>query len=239
MRMVVAKELLRIEALAMQLPGDKVEVPDAAEVTMSSLGAILHFERGDYNLPRSFVALVDQLMTADILGADMFVQHVSQLLCVHVNLLNLSNDPDSLLKITRDRYRLARKVQLKFPQQDMCYSCKKTLDKDSDVRVKCCGWPFHEKCIRSQKNCPFCKEAWVALPCCVCQKRCDLPLPFHENYNRSRMPCCKADVHIECKTSGECPNCKTSRLPAKDPATFCHTRRVCRETEKQRKQAAQ
>ena len=145
-------------------------------------------------------------------------------------MLNLSNSPEDLFKVVRDRYRLAKRVELKFPPPNICYACKQIVEQDSTVRVMCCKRSFHGRCIKSERKCPYCREPWVALPCCFCHKTFNLTGCHYESYStlvRNRMTCCKADIHEHCRqfVIAQCQNCQSSGVPANDPSTFCHTRR--------------
>ena len=107
--------------MEIQLPCQVVEIPDVPLVCMPAINALIHFNRGDYLLPANPTTLVSQLKTADFLGADIFLGFIGRLLCVSPKRLNLSNDERSLQKVVHDRYRLAMRVQLKYPLADVCY----------------------------------------------------------------------------------------------------------------------
>ena len=61
------KELAGIVALEIQLPCQFVEIPDIPLVSMPAIGALLHFNHGDYSLPPYSTTLVNQLITVDFL----------------------------------------------------------------------------------------------------------------------------------------------------------------------------
>ena len=164
------EELVGITALEIQLPCSVVEVPDVPQVALRALWALLHLRRGDYDLPQYATTLVQQLSTADLLGAEAFLSLAGEKLCVPSSLLNCSNSLQDIHRTVRIRYRLATKSSAKVPPRNVCYMCKLSLKEATEFRVVCCGWVFHKACIANKKQCPFCKEPRVALPCYFCKK---------------------------------------------------------------------
>ena len=72
-RQVLAQDLVGIKALDIQLPSDKVIVPDLPLVRISAVFALLEFNRRNYIFPqKNFTTLLYQVITADLLGADEF-----------------------------------------------------------------------------------------------------------------------------------------------------------------------
>jgi hypothetical protein len=63
----------RLKALDIQLPSDKVIVPDLSLVWIPAVFALLEFNRRNYIFPqKNFTTLLYQVITADLLGADEF-----------------------------------------------------------------------------------------------------------------------------------------------------------------------
>ena len=214
------------------------------------MGALIHFNQYNYIFPKfNFNLLISHVMTADILGADDFMEYVGEKLCLPTTRFNLSNSSDAIFKAVRDRYRLSRKVQLGYPPQDLCYSCKGTLN-SATYTVECCGMEFHSRCLKTCKKCPYCHTPWVSLKCVVCRFSCmpQKQQSLYRSYSarmKSRMTCCSADIHDECKRKvvNKCPACETEfingfPISPKSPKEFCNKRWILRQTQLQRRELA-
>ena len=88
--------------------------------------------------------------------------------CLPTTRFDCSNLSDAIFKAIRDCYHL---VQLGYPPQDLCYSCKGTL-KSATYTVQCCGMKFHQRCLKMCKKCLYCHIPWVSLKCVVCRVTC-------------------------------------------------------------------
>ena len=248
-RQVLPRDLVGIKALEIQLPSEQVYVPNLPNMRDSSVGALLYFNRGTYRFPDYHSALVRHLITADTLCADKFVEAMGRKLCLPTSRIDLSNREEILFTEVRNRYRLSQRFALMYPPADKCYVCKCQMD-HSDFQVttvECCQMPFHRQCINGRRKCPYCKTPWVFLNCCVCKKEC-VPLrqqwfDYYAAHYLSRMSCCAADVHDECrhKIKDNCPACHfciESGCPV-EPKTMeevCRQRFNCRMTERKRKE---
>ena len=236
-----------IQALEIEIPtNDEVVLPP--QIKFPSLLAIINFNRKVYKLPEDFLPLVSQLITADTLGADHFVEYISQNLCVPASRLNTSNEYSAIKKLVRDRYRLSMKVTLEFPPAQICYKCKNAF-KDLDIQnnVTCCGMTFHRKCLKNLKKCPYCCEPWVELECCVCGGTSTPPAAeylhdTHKERSKNRMSCCSVEVHTVCKNSlARCPACFTALkngYPSqpKTAKDFCQRRYILRKVQATRRE---
>ena len=125
------EELVGITALEIQLPCSVVEVPDVPQVALRALWALLHLRRGDYDLPQYATTLVQQLSTADLLGAEAFLSLAGEKLCVPSSLLNCSNSLQDIHRTVRIRYRLATKSSAKVPPMQ-CVLCVQTVSEGSN-----------------------------------------------------------------------------------------------------------
>ena len=159
-------------------------MPQLPTVRSSSVGALLHFNRGTYRFPDYPSVLVFHLKTPDTLCADRFVEVMERKLCLPTSWINLSNHEDILYHEVRDRYWLSQKYTLVNPPADKCYACKHYLE-DSDVHVvvKCCQMTFHRRCINGQNKRSYCKEPWLFFNCCVCKQEC---APIRQQWLDSR-----------------------------------------------------
>ena len=73
---VTVQALVGIKALEIQLPDD-ISIPDSLDIRLSTLGSLLMFNRGQYVLPERHTILIYQLIGADKLGFDVFLEYVS------------------------------------------------------------------------------------------------------------------------------------------------------------------
>ena len=248
-RRLLPRDLVGITALEIQLPTDVVTIPDFENVRNSAVGALIHFNRGTYTFPESdFFRLISQVLTADALCADHFLEFVGHKLCLPTTRFNLSNTHETIHKEVRDCYRLAMKVKLRFPPPEEFYSCKDSLNL-SEFRttvVRCCKMEFHINCIKRYK-CPYCKEPWVALDCCVCGDTCTpKKQSLHLSYAAlvsNRMSCCSADVHAACRPNitTKCPACSAELhnghpVPTSSPHICCMRRYNLRQMHMARKE---
>jgi hypothetical protein len=98
------------------------------------------------------MTLIHHLITADVLGYDIFLAYVGQKLGLPTTKLDQSNDFETVRGVVRDQYRLSWKVKVCFPPSDLCYKCKDS----SGTTVLCCNREFHSKCIAHLRQCPYC-----------------------------------------------------------------------------------
>ena len=124
-----------ITALEIQLQQLEVTIPNLPQVSPSAVSVLIKFNEGSYTLPSTFLPLVAHVITADVLGADNFLQFIGEKLCLPTTTFDVSHDFLIIKKVLRDRYRLAQKVTLEYPPISMCYTCKKTLTETE------CLWP--------------------------------------------------------------------------------------------------
>lgn len=233
----------------MQLPSVHITVPDLPSIRDSSIGALLHFTRGTYRFPNYPGVLVNHVAAADTLGADEFLQTVGMHLCIPPARFNLSNSEDMMYMEIRDRFRLQARYTLRYPPNNKCYICKEVMTRSefrSIALVECCQMPFHQQCLNGRKQCPYCKEPWIFLNCCVCRKAIT-PLrqqhfDFYAAHCHDRLPCCSADAHLLCRENiEECPSCNVSfengfPVAPKTMEEFCRQRLISRKTQRQRKE---
>ena len=122
----------------------------------------MDFHKGTYNWPEVFTIMAHQVLAADILGDDRFVEHVCYKLKLPTGRINSSNWTQDVKIAIRDKYKLSQMVAtLTHSKQTQCYVCKddfmKGLDTSTHV-VLCCGRRFHCSSLRDLKVCPYCNE---------------------------------------------------------------------------------
>ena len=129
---------------------------------ISAVDALIRFNQCRYTFPEhNHNILVKQIIAADALGADAFLTYIEGKLCIPKAQFNISHAYEILCRIVRNRYRLATRVILHFPPQNICYVCKNDLSSPDIRTVSCCNCTFHQKCITSWKRCPYCTESWT------------------------------------------------------------------------------
>ncbi len=200
--------LRSIKALALQEPATERFVPDLYYIN----------SEGTYHFPERFGALTHQILAADALGDDGFIEFVADNLKVSSSRLNLSHSTQAIRRTVRDRMRLKEAVPaLIEPPLDVCYKCKvKFTQQDAVVEVACCARAFHRTCLEGVFSCPFCTVAWGSCKCVKCRRHTmakDEREPHFKYKTRryQRMTCCGVDVHPQCeRMMSLCPQCGVS-----------------------------
>ena len=241
-----AASLKMIKALALQGPasGSGVVVPDVDHVYPNTFKALVDFHEGNYLFPspEQYGILAQQVMAADILGDDSFIQFIAAHLQVPTTCLDVSHTTQEVRMTVRDRLHIRSIVPcLQVASHMMCFQCKgEFLDEENRAVVPCCGRTFHCSCLVYVHSCPYCTVAWGGLRCAECGKNTvshqdkELYLSF-ERRRACRMVCCGVDVHPRCKKpSAVCPGCGLS--PRDNTATFfVNLRRERRRNERKRR----
>ena len=140
-------------------------------------------------------------------------------------------------------------IQLDYPPHEMCYACKKLLVvSENRTFVLCCNREFHLNCAKAYNKCPYCREPWVGLGCCVCGRTCtpegQFPYEAYATLVSQRMSCCSADVHAVCKRRvRKCPACSLELrngcpVPTRSPHVYCRRRCRLREIQSIRRRIA-
>jgi hypothetical protein len=75
----------------MQHPEQCRVVPDVDFVRSDTIQALVDFHEGRYTLPDKFGTLAHQVLVADGLGDDSFLNHISEMLMVPVGRINSLN----------------------------------------------------------------------------------------------------------------------------------------------------
>ena len=202
--MVSALHVKNIPALAMQLPADKITFPRIYPVSAACIKKLVDFHQQKYVWSPQMGVIVREVFTADILCDDKFVNYIARELKVPVSILDSSNYSTTVKAIIRDRLKLKMVVELHYSAHNVCLSCRFGFS-ESDITavVSCCNHTFHKSCIIYLKQCPYCKEPWLPLPCVVC-KRSILPKINSSFYEKvkvqvsNRMSCCDTDCHASC-----------------------------------------
>ena len=156
----------------MQYPAERVEVPRVDHVSKEIIQSLVDFHEYKYVWPERFSVIAHQVLAADNLGDDSFVEFISYELKVPVGRIDSSNTTQDVKMAIRDRLKLSDVVKLRKSKGDECYSCKSVfMERELTCVVQCCGRMFHCSCLLDIKICPFCNKAWITLPCTVCGKR--------------------------------------------------------------------
>ena len=161
-----AASLKMIKALALQGPasGSGVVVPDVDHVYPNTFKALVDFHEGNYLFPspEQYGILAQQVMAADILGDDSFIQFIATHLQVPTTCLDVSHTTQEVRMTVRDRLRIRSIVPcLQVASHMMCFQCKgKFLDEENRAVVLCCGRTFHCSCLVYVHSCPYCTVAW-------------------------------------------------------------------------------
>ena len=87
-------DIFGIEALEIQLPNERVILPDLANMKNSAVAALIHFNRGNYIFPteRAVGTLAPHVTVADALGEERFLNFVAQKPCMPITKFDMSNE---------------------------------------------------------------------------------------------------------------------------------------------------
>ena len=183
-------------------------------MTYHALQPLVDFHEFNYEWPK-FSALAHELMAADYLGDDSFIEYVAVELKIPVGRLDSSNPMQKLKMTIRDRYKLYEIMDLQTSDHTKCFMCKfMFLESELTDVVPCCGRTFHRNCLIWVTICPHCNAPWGGLPCIMCNKgtyntKSQFIYRTYERRCSNRMSCCGADVHWSCRKciSKLCPGC--------------------------------
>jgi len=101
-----AHSLRMVKALSLQEPAITRTEPEVEHVNSDTVNALVDFHEGNYCLPGTFGTLAHQVMAADILGDDSFVQFIAATLKVPSTCLDTSHTSQEVRMVVRDRLRL-------------------------------------------------------------------------------------------------------------------------------------
>ena len=214
-------------------------VPDVDHVSKETIHALVDFHEGKYTILETYSVLAHQVLAADNLGNEVFLDYICHELNVPRGRINSSNRTQDVKMALRDRMKLKPMVaQLQTVKR--CFVCQFGFMSEMEVTavVACCGRMFHSTCLVGVHTCPFCNEPWGGLPCIVCKKPTCSP-HNHEPHvsfewrRRNRMQCCAVDIHSRCKQSF-CPACGSGPTETHDFTTFVMLRREERRNENKR-----
>ena len=99
-----------IHALGMQYPARIREVPEIDHVNSATVKALLEFQEGRHILP-TYGELTHQVLCADALGDDLFIQYISRKFKITPGRINGSNKTAHIRMALRDRMKLAMTVE--------------------------------------------------------------------------------------------------------------------------------
>ena len=192
-----------IMALDIQYPSKEVVVPEEPHVNKETVLALVDFHKCKYKWPASYTTIAHQLMAANFLGDDSFMEYIAATLKVPVARLESSNTFQAIKMAVRDRLKLTEMMDLKISDNSACFLCKfPFLSEKILASAPCCGWRFHRSCIQHRLVCPYCTTPWAGLPCAFCSKATMPKTGAYEGYKRrlrSRLVCCGADAHFRCR----------------------------------------
>ena len=165
-------------------------------MSKETIHALVDFHEGKYTIPESYSALAHQVLAADNLGDEVFLDYICHELNVPLGRINSSNRTQDVKMALRDRMKL-KSVVAQLQTVKRCFVCQSGFMSEMEVTavVACCGRMFHSTCIVGVYTCPFCNEPWGGLPCVVCKKptcsphNCEPHVSF-EWRRRNRMQCC-------------------------------------------------
>ena len=170
-----ASSLSMIKSLDLQSPKTTRTLPDLAHINPETVNALVDFHEGVYAIPDKFGTLAHQVMAADILGDDVFLQFIGSHFRVPVTRIDMSHTSHEIRNTVRDRMKLEVVVpSLQDSSLLECYVCKEGfLEEDAVVTVTCCRHTFHRTCILDVESCPFCTVAWGGVKvCCLWRAYC-------------------------------------------------------------------
>ena len=158
---------------------------------------------------------------ADFLGMDDFLELAARWLDVSVNAISNHNSVRSVYQVIRGRYRASRDKQR--IHIGLCVRCCRSIcpsvqspcrpQLEDLPRSPCCNLPVHPKC-KSPPQCRNCYQLLRVLPCVICRRPIARGEDFAREYEAAlphRTPCCSADCHPQCNSSGDtsCSLCST------------------------------
>ena len=222
----------------MQYPSTRRVVPKVDYCCRETIQALVEFNEGRYSLPERFGQLAHQVLLADALGDDNFVEETAKMLKVPVDKIISSNRPYDVRMAIRDKLRLSETV----PQLEVsvnCFICKYNfVEPDLTVLSPCCGRRFHHSCLLHCRNCLYCTRPWAGLPCTVCNRptsrKGDRTLyRSFVQLVRNHKKCCGVDVHASC-SQFVCPKCGETAVSETDYSTFVSQRQEQRRNDTKR-----
>lgn len=201
--------------------------------------ALVEFHEGRYTIPDHYVTLAHQVLAADNLGENIFLDYICNTLKVPKGRINSSNRYLDVKMALRDKMTLKNIVR-DLRESTHCFVCKNDLG-DATALSGCCNRVFHYTCILDCMSCPYCWEPWGRLPCFVCKKptvsKNDREL--FRSYTRRQqlqMKCFGVDIHMKCRRFVHvCPSCGETKFSSKDFRTYLMLRRERRRNNARRR----
>ena len=98
-----AESVRQTKILGMQHPLKFRDVPHADHVNADAVHALVNFHEGKYRIPEKFGVFTHQVLAADAVGDEDFLQHISETLKVPVSKTNCSNRVQDVRMVLHDK----------------------------------------------------------------------------------------------------------------------------------------